>query len=65
MSFAKDQVPAANRRLLRQQRPVRPPVEFGPKGGTIGRSTSNTLVLDGRERAVSRLQVQIECSENQ
>ncbi|MDM0117226.1 type VI secretion system-associated FHA domain protein TagH [Variovorax sp. J22R133] len=44
-----------------QGAPVAQPVsaEFGPNGGTIGRSATNTLVLD--DRTVSRVHAQVEC----
>ena len=34
---------------------------FGPAGGTLGRSPSNTLVLDDPDRTVSRVHAQLVC----
>ncbi len=34
---------------------------FGPEGGTIGRASTNTLVLDDPDRTVSRVHAQIVC----
>jgi FHA domain-containing protein len=50
--------------LSRLGKPVSgPTAEFGPQGGSIGRSATNTLVLDDPERVVSRVQAQIVCRE--
>ncbi|SIR54945.1 type VI secretion system-associated FHA domain protein TagH [Pseudacidovorax sp. RU35E] len=51
----------------RQGAPMGRPLaaRFGPQGGTIGRSDTNTLVLDDPDRTVSRVHAQVLCRNGQ